>query len=76
MGLLTKQTLKFIVEHMPEVRKKRLIKEREKRQKEKLENQKVKGINLPLKKMSKLPASDILRLLFTMKEQKKDFTLT
>ena len=76
MGLLTKQTLKFIVEHMPEVRKKRLIKEREKRQKEKLENQKVKGINLPLKKLNKLGASDILRLLFTMKEQNQEFTLT
>jgi hypothetical protein len=76
MGLLTKSTLKFIVEHMPEMRKKRLIKEREKRQKEKLENQKVKGINLPLSKMGKLPASDILRLLYTMKEQKQEFTLT
>lgn len=76
MGLLTKQTLKFIVEHMPEVRKKRLIKEREKRQKEKLENQKVKGINLPLKKLNKLPASDILKLLYTMKEQNQEFTLT
>jgi len=76
MGLLTKSSLKFIVEHMPEVRKKRLIKEREKRQEQKELDKKVKGINLPLKKMSKLPASDILRLLFTMKEQNQEFTLT
>ena len=76
MGLLTKQTLKFLVDHMPEVRKQRIMKEREKRQKEKLENQKVKGINLPLKKLNKLGASDILRLLYTLKEQNQEFTLT
>ena len=76
MGLLTKQTLKFIVEHMPEVRKKRLIKEREKRREQKELDKKVKGINLPLKKLNKLPASDILKLLYTMKEQNQEFTLT
>ena len=61
---------------MPEVRKKRLIKEREKRREQKELDKKVKGINLPLKKMSKLPASDILKLLYTMKEQNQEFTLT
>ena len=76
MGLLTKSTLKYLVEHLPEVRKAKIIKEKERRQKEKLENQKVKGINLPLQKLGKLPASDILRLLYTMKEQKQEFTLT
>ena len=76
MGVLTKSTLKYLVEHLPEVRKAKIIKEKERRQKEKLENQKVKGINLPLKKLGKLPASDILRLLYTMKEQKQEFTLT
>ena len=76
MGLLTKQILKKIVEHIPEVRRAKIIKERERRQKEKLENQKVKGINLPLKKLNKLGASDILKLLYTLKEQKQDFTLT
>jgi hypothetical protein len=76
MGLLTKQILKKIVEHMPEVRKKRLIKEREKRREQKELDKKVKGINLPLKKLNKLPASDILKLLYTMKEQNQEFTLT
>jgi hypothetical protein len=76
MGLLTKQTLKKIVEHMPEVRRAKLIKEKEKRQEQKELDKKVKGINLPLKKLNKLPASDILKLLYTMKEQNQEFTLT
>lgn len=76
MGLLTKSSLKFLVEHLPEVRKKKMIQQREKRQEQKELDKKVKGINLPLKKMSKLGASDILKLLYTMKEQNQEFTLT
>ena len=76
MGLLTKSTLKYLVEHLPEVRKAKIIKEREKRREQKELDKSVKGINLPLKKLGKLPASDILRLLYTMKEQKQEFTLT
>ena len=76
MGVLTKSTLKYLVEHLPEVRKAKIIKEREKRREQKELDKKVKGINLPLKKLGKLPASDILKLLYTMKEQKQEFTLT
>ncbi len=76
MGLLTKNTLKYLVEHLPEVRKAKMIKEREKRREQKEIDTKIKGINLPLKKLNLLPASDILKLLYTMKEQKQDFTLT
>ena len=76
MGLLTKSTLKYLVEHLPEVRKQKMIKERERRREQKELDKSVKGINLPLKKLGKLPASDILRLLYTMKEQKQEFTLT
>ena len=76
MGVLTKSTLKYLVEHLPEVRKAKIIKEREKRREQKELDKSVKGINLPLKKLGKLPASDILRLLYTMKEQKQEFTLT
>ena len=76
MGLLTKSSLKFLVEHLPEVRKQRIMKEREKRREQKEIDTKIKGINLPLKKLSKLAASDILKLLYKMKEQNQDFTLT
>lgn len=76
MGLLSKQQLKAIVEKMPAVRKQKLLKEREKRKKERELDSKVKGINISLNKLSKLPASDILKLIFSMKEQKQDFTLT
>ena len=76
MGVLTKKTLKYLVEHLPEVRKQKMIKEREKRREQTELDKKVKGINLPLKKLGKLGTSDILRLLYTMKEQKQEFTLT
>jgi hypothetical protein len=76
MGLLSKQQLKAIVEKMPAVRKQKLLKEREKRKKERELDSKVKGINISLNKLSKLPASDILKLIFSMKESKTDFTLT
>ena len=76
MGLLSKQQLKVIVEKMPAVRKQKLLKEREKRKKERELDSKVKGINISLNKLSKLPASDILKLIFSMKESKTDFTLT
>ena len=76
MGLLTKNTLKYLVEHLPEVRKQRIMKEREKRREQKEIDTKIKGINLPLKKLNKLGASDILKLLYTMKEQNQEFTLT
>lgn len=76
MGLLTKYQLRAIVEHLPHVRKAKLIKQREKRKQEKEMDEKVKGINLPLKKLGKLPASEILRLIYTMKEKKQEFTLT
>ena len=76
MGLLTKSSLKFLVEHLPEVRKAKMIKEREKRREQNELDKKVKGINLPLKKLNKLGASDILKLLYTMKEQNQEFTLT
>ena len=54
MGLLTKSSLKFLVEHLPEVRRAKMIKEREKRQQQKELDKKVKGINLPLKKMNEI----------------------
>ena len=76
MGLLSKQQLKAIVEKMPAVRKQKLLKEREKRKKERELDSKVKGINISLNKLSKLPASDILKLIFSMKESKTDVTLT
>jgi len=76
MGLLNKNQLRAIVEHLPHVRKLKLIKQREKRKEEKEMDEKVKGINVPLKKLGKLPASEILRLIYAMKEQKQAFTLT
>lgn len=76
MGLLSKQQLKAIVEKLPEVRLKKRLKEREKRKKENEENSKIKGINISLNKLGKLPANEILKLIFTMKQNKQDFTLS
>lgn len=76
MGLLNKNQLRAIVEHLPHVRKLKLIKQREKRKNEKEIDGKIKGINIPLNKLSKLPASDILKLIYAMKEKKQAFTLT
>jgi len=50
-------------------------KDKEKRQKEKERDEKGPGINLGLNKLAKLPASDILKLIYLLKEQKVKFTL-
>ena len=76
MGILTKNMLKKIVGNIREVRLEKRDKDREKRQKEKDKDENVKGINLGLNKLAKLSASDILKLIYSLKEQKVKFTLT
>jgi len=49
--------------------------DKEKRQKEKERDDKGPGINLGLNKLATLPASDILKLIYSLKEQKVKFTL-
>ena len=75
MGQLTKHMLKQIVGHIREVRLEKRDKDKEKRQKEKERDEKGPGINLGLNKLVKLPASDILKLIYSLKEQKVKFTL-
>jgi len=75
MGQLTKHMLKQIVGHIREVRLEKRDKDKEKRQKEKERDEKGPGINLGLNKLAKLPASDILKLIYLLKEQKVKFTL-
>ena len=76
MTLMTPQLCRKLVLALPHMKLKKKVQEREKRIKEKEDGKKIKGINIPLKKLNKLPASDILKLIFTMKEQKQEFTLT
>ena len=74
--LLNKNTLKRVCDKMMQNRLEQRIKDRIKRKKEKEEDQKVKGINIPLNKLKKLSASDILKLIYNLKESKTQFTLT
>ena len=75
MGQLTKHMLKQIVGHIREVRLEKKDKDKEKRQKEKEQDEKGPGINLGLNKLAKLQASEILKLIYSLKEQKVKFTL-
>ena len=75
MGQLTKHILKQIVGPIREVRLEKRDKDKEKRQKEKDKDDNVKGINLGLHKLAELPASDILKLIYSLKEQKVKSTL-
>ena len=77
MGLLTKGQLKCICEKLPHIRREKRIKDREKR---KEQNEFEMGlpknsINIPLKKLAKLPASEIIKLIYSMKEKHQKFTL-
>ena len=74
--LLNKNTLKRVCSKMMENRAEQRIKDRIKRKKEKEEDSKIKGINIPLSKLKKLSASDILKLIYNLKESKTKFTLT
>jgi len=64
--------MKQIVGHIREVRLEKRYKDKEKRQKEKERDEKGPGINLGL---NKLLVSDILKLIYSLKEQKVKFTL-
>ena len=77
MGLLTKQQLKCICEKLPHIRLEKRIKDRQKRKEENEFYDKLpkNSINIPLKKLGKLPASEILKVLYSMKEQKQEFVL-
>ena len=74
--LLNRNTLKRVCSKMRENLIEQRIKDRIKRKKEKEENAKIKGINIPLSKLKKLSASDILKLIYNLKESKTKFTLT
>jgi len=74
--LLNKNTLKRVCSKMMENRAEQRIKDREKRKKQKEEDGKIKGINIPLSKLKRLSASDILKLIYNLKESKTKFTLT
>ena len=63
------------VGHIREVRLEKRDKDKEKRQKEKDKDDNVKGIILGLNKLAKLPASDMLKLIYSLKDQKVKFTL-
>jgi hypothetical protein len=77
MGLLTRHQLKAIVSHIPEVRAKLRLKEKEKRKKEKESEDGLSKntMMISLNKLGKLPASDILKLLYNLKENKQKFVL-
>ena len=77
-NLLSKSQLKCICNNIPEVRLKKKIKDQEKRKKEKESDDGLSKntINLPMNKLKKLPASDILKLLYNFKEEKQKFVLT
>ena len=77
MGLLTKQQLRCICEKLPHVRCEKRLKDKQKR---KEQNEFEMGlpknsINIPLKKLAKLPASEIIKLIYSMKEQSQEFVL-
>ncbi len=74
--LLNRNTLKRVCSKMMENRAEQRAKDRIKRKKQKEEDEKVKGINIPLSKLKKLSASDILKLIYNLKESKTKFTLT
>ena len=73
--LLNKNTLKRVCDKMRHNRIEKKIKDREKLKKEKEKDMKCKGINVPLNKLKKLSASDILKLIYNLKESKTEFTL-
>ena len=73
--LLNKSTLKRVCDKMRDNRIEKKIKDRERRKKEKEKEMKCKGINVPLNKLKKLSASDILKLIYNLKESKTEFTL-
>ena len=73
--LLNKSTLKRVCDKMRHNRIEKKIKDRERRKKEKEKEMKCKGINVPLNKLKKLSASDILKLIYNLKESKTEFTL-
>lgn len=73
--LLNKSTLKRVCDKMRDNRIEKKIRDRERRKKEKEKDMKCKGINVPLNKLKKLSASDILKLIYNLKESKTEFTL-
>ena len=77
MGLLSKGQLKSICEHLPHVRCEKRIKERMKRKEENEFEMSLpkNSINIPLSKLAKLPASEIIKLIYSMKEQQQAFVL-
>lgn len=77
MGLLTRNQLKCICEKLPHIRREKRLKERQKRKEENEFYDKLpkNSINIPLKKLGKLPASEILKLIYSMKENKQEFVL-
>jgi hypothetical protein len=74
--LLNKNTLKRVCDKMRVNILERRSKEREKRKREREKEDKVKGINIPLSKLNKLSASDILKLIYNLKESKQAFSLS
>lgn len=77
MGQLTRHQLKQICEHIPEVRLLKKLKEKEKRKKEREEDENTPShtIKINLNKLSKLAASDILKLIYSLKEKQQKFIL-
>ena len=77
MGLLTKNQLKCICEKLPHIRREKRIKERQKRAEENEFYDKLpkNSINIPMRKLAKLPASEIIKLIYSMKEKHQEFTL-
>ena len=77
MGQLTRHQLKQIVDHIPEVRLLKKLKEKERQKKEKEEDEGIPKhtIKINLNKLAKLPASDILKLIYSLKEKQQKFIL-
>ena len=74
--LLNRNTLKRVCAKMRENLIEQRAKDKIRRKKQKEEDEKVKGINIPLSKLKRLAASDILKLIYNLKESKTKFTLT
>ena len=74
--LLNRNTLKRVCSKMRENLIEQRAKDKIRRKKQKEEDEKVKGINIPLSKLKRLAASDILKLIYNLKESKTKFTLT
>jgi hypothetical protein len=71
MTLLLKGTLKSLVEKLPEVRKQKLYKARQKR----IEETKKLGdkLNIKISDLKQMKASYIIRLIYHLKKQEIDF---